>query len=592
MPRWITVMPFSTPDNWRQTLPLVYESAGSLPEHHSYISLVTDKLASSQNESHFQELITDNFLFALYHACVETFQSTHQKPVVPGLDDLENTLIKLMDIHFPDAPNIFAIIPLDDIKHHLELIDKRMEESLDSGDMDEYASIAGNIKTMSSLFLYYCKYRYALMELDKNFGQHHDKQNYVEAILEFLTDTELELEVAVQLYHACVYSRVFLDKQDKLEELFTKVFNKLIVDENINHLFDLTNHAPHRLNDFQTLIMFKQATMSHTDHGYFSQLGFFLKHAQNLLLNQTSNPYYLDLFIKNMSTSLDFGRDSPILLSLKKIQLTTDMLKKLLTIPKFSSLMLPYVYNSYFSLSQLNEWISKDISLLRQCVSSLSFLDNMKLYYLFTSKELLHLIQRQRFQIGDIDISQIHLEAFVPILNYIRHDEYLNQKEYNMNIFIFAHEAFCNIHENINELGCLVHARLPSHCTLFIGIQDILFGAKLLKTLGEFKQQMPEHSHEIINEIQAALQQKNRSMFERLHSVKNICEDHLKTLEPSSSYHHVLNQILIGMKKMEAYKEAVNSSRFLIFKRKSVDIDETMKAILSFPNDPQLSSTM
>jgi hypothetical protein len=585
-------MPFQTPDDWRTTLPLVYETAASLPEQHSYTSLVTDKLATIQNESHFQELLTDSFLFSLYHASVESFQSMHKKPVIPGLDDLENTLIQLMDNHLSPTQNIFINISMDDIKHHLELIDKRMEEALESGDMDECASIAGNIKTMSSLFLYYSSYRYALMGLETQFGTLHNKKDYIEAISIFISDGEFELEEAVQLYHQCVYSRVFLGEQDRLEKLFSKVFDDLITKENINHLLDLTSQNAHQLSDIQTLVMFKQATNSHSNHGYYSQLGLFIKHASNLLLNQTSNPYYLDLFITNMSTSIDFGHDSPLLLSLKKIQLSTDMLKTLLTIPKFNSIMAPYIYNPYFSLSKLNEWISTHTSLLTQCVSALSYLDNMKLYYLYTSEELLNAIQLQRFQLGNIDIAKVNLEAFIPILYFITHNNYLCRKKELLNIFVFAHESYCNIHENIDELATLVHTNLPGNCALFLGIQDVIFGAKLLDTLSIIKKQQPEHLHEAINEIQSALKHKNLSMFERLHKVKNIIEDHLKTQEPHSEGHHILQHILKGIQNLETYKSAVNSPWYFFFKKEPPDIERIMKTIYPTQNGPQLSSSI
>jgi hypothetical protein len=578
------------PEDWRITLPSIYEYTISLPKHHVHLFHVVQMLSSIQNESSFKELITDNFLFKLYHACVEYFQVNHKKPVLPCLDDLENTLIELMGIYIPNGGRICAQISIDNIKQHLECIDKRMEQALENGDIDNYASIAENIKAMANLLLRYYEYLYALMELEKKFGSAYTKTDYIAAISTFLTSTELDLEDAVHLYHQCVYSRIFLGHQAKLEQLFTSVFDALMTKENINHLFDLTYHPPCRLSTIQTILIFKQATTSTSKHGYFNQLGLFIKYANHLLLNKAQNPYYLNLFIHNMSSTSAFGPESPILVSLKKIRLTMDILQSLCECAQFKPIMAGYIYKPFYALKEINERIRAHVPLLTQCVKKLNFLENIKLFYLYPSDDLLKAIHKQQFRLIEMDISQLDVDAFVAVQYFMKHSHKLDKQQAMLNMFEYAHEALCAIHVNLNALRHLAQSCLPYRCPMFLGIQNILFGAKLLDTLFEIKQQMPEAFQESIGEIQTALEQKNISMMERLHKAKNICEDLVKRQEPTTSGYHVLQQILKGVEHLEAYNMSMQSQRRILCKKDMLNLEQIMKAIYPTQNGSQLSS--
>lgn len=570
-------MPFPEPRNWNETLPTILKNDRLYSN--SYLSVINTQLASITDATKFQEIINEEFLYLLYHACIELFKLNHPNKGIPGVDDLENTLITLLNSHFVNFQDIFSILQSEELYSYLENIEKNMSDACDNSESEENSKCAGEIKSMACLLSYYTHHRYALIELERRVGALSGTAHDIKIIESFIEHLDLDMDDAIVLYNDCIYSRIFIKNQGEFEKIFSNIFDDLIERENINKNLDLCSFSPQQLNDMQFIVSFKQATTGTSEHGYFSNLGMFLKHAYQLLKNEHKDLYYLDLFINNMMQNAYFGEESKIIKSLQTITSTTDIFKSLLEIPRFSSQMSPYIFNNYYSLNETNSLINKHPKLLCSCVHQFSFLDKMKLYYLYPSIELLSQIQRQSYQFGEIDPSRLKTEEYAPVLKYMEDSYTVSRKEKVLLLFMYALEGSCNINININILEKLIDECCPPNCPLFIGIHNILFSVKLYDALIAVKDDMPAEFQDIIQQITSSLNQKNLPVMERFHKIQNICEDHINALPKDSELSDTLRQIVKSINDLDPKQIATRSVWSLFFKKEVLNTDKMIEAL-------------
>lgn len=575
-----------TPDNWQNSLPLVLEACSVPSFEETLLDNVSKQLSSITSADEFLQLCNEYFLCSVYYACIKLFHNENQKEM--GLDDVENMFFKVFNAYLNQEKSIFLEIDPQKFAEYLGIIEHQMNEALDSDDPN-ICNIASSIKSIIPIVQYYHEYQLALHEITKKFGKLENFDDYIPIIQKYINEQELDLSETVEFYRNCVNSRLFLKNQTELETIFSSIFDQILDEENIGSQTNLEEYSPEQLQDIKTIISFKQAMSNNDKHGYYVHLGQFIKYALGLLTKEQPNPYYLNLFIENMTKDDEFGAQTPIVLSLKKMKIMAEVLDKLSQLSHFT-MFLPYLYNKHSSCDKISQMIRISPNVIQKSIKELSLFDIVKIYYLFPSIEFSKTFQQQKFNFNTIDISQLNQEDLMLFLNFLSNKNLLPSYQKTHELFLYIHQVFCLVNEHLPQLEQLKAELVQTRSSLDRGLKKIIFFSRLQSTIDDLQKLEDKDLRLVFSEISKALSKKSISIHERLEQVNNIAKDTFERVESSSSAYHFVQHISQAIDDLSKPNPTRLSSITSIFQRDNKNTSNALQAICNETNGPKTNS--
>lgn len=575
------------PDDWRNTLPMIMDACSVETFEKNLLDNIYRQLTTVQNSEEFFQLCNEYFLCSVYYASIKLFHEENSG--IMGLDDVENTFFKIFNTHLVHAPRIFINLPQQEFTAYLENIETQMNMALEDDDPN-ICNIASAIKSIIPMMKYYHQYQLAHYYLKSEFGEVANRDDYITAIIDYLSSTELELQDTVELYRKCINSRIFIKNQDLLETIFSPVFDDLLETEGIGPQTNLEHLSPNQLQDIKTIITFKQAMYNNERHGYYMNLGMFIKYAIDLLTKQHIHPYYFNLFITNMSQQSDFGTHSPILVSLKKLNIVSDIINKLCQLPSFN-LVAPYLYHRDYSYSDIEEIINFAPGAIQRSVKELSLFDIVKLYYLFPRSGIIDVLEGQKLNFSTLDVAEFYPEDFSLILHFLADPNLSTHIKINHELFLHAHEYFNlnKMDEYLPVLEKLMTEKVPKNSSLYQGIKKTISSCNLHAIIHHFNQTSTSPYAAIFEDILMALNQKEYPVQQRLNKVQNICKDAMASVPLESTERLILQHTSNYIDELSQSTPRSFSSMKLLFENKTENKLSMLQAICINKNGPKPS---